>query len=67
MKEQYRVRHGGLMRCCLQSLDDAMAAAPEPPKEGDTLHCRFHDDNGGMIFRGGAWEWNQPPLKFAAT
>lgn len=58
--EQYAVRHGGLMRCCLASLGAAMVAATEPPKEGDTMHCKYHTDNGGMIFRNGAWEWNKP-------
>lgn len=49
------------MRCCLASIDDAMVAATDPPKEGDTMHCKYHNqDNGGMIFRDGAWEWNQP-------
>jgi hypothetical protein len=62
MKEKYLVRHGGLMRCCLLSLDDAMVAAELPPKEGDIIHCAYHDDNGGMIFRNGGWEWNAPAL-----
>lgn len=61
MKEKYLVRHGGLMRCCLLSLDDAMVAAAEPPKEGDTLHCKYHEsEQPDMIFRNGGWEWNRP-------
>jgi hypothetical protein len=60
MKEQYRVRHGGLMRCCLASLDDAMVAATEPPKEGDKAECRYCKDSYGMRFRDGAWEWAKP-------
>lgn len=64
---QYRVHHGGLMRCCLASLDEAMAARTEPPAEGETLHCKYHDDNGGMIFRNGAWEWNRPAMPWGET
>lgn len=57
MKGIYRVRHGGLMRCCLQSLDDAMVEAIEPPKEGDTLRCKWCKDEDGMVFHAGAWQW----------
>ncbi len=60
MIEKYEVRIGGLMRCCLSTLEDFMARAKEQPKEGDTLLCRYHCNNGGMIFRNGAWEWNRP-------
>jgi len=56
MKDAYHVRHGGLMRCCLASLDEAMVAAEHPPKEGDLLQCKYHDGEG-MRFRDGAWEW----------
>ncbi len=56
MKETYRVRHGGLMRCCL----DAMVAVVEPPKEGDSLRCSYCHDESGMIFRDGAWQWAKP-------
>ncbi len=56
----YRVRQGGLMRCCLQSLDDAMVAASAQPKEGDTARCAYCDDEYGMVFRDGAWQWAKP-------
>jgi len=56
----YRVFQGGLMRCCLATLDDYMAKTDKPPQEGDTLPCAYHSDNGGMIFRDGAWRWNRP-------
>ena len=55
----YRVRPGGLMRCCTQTLDDEMNRATEKPKEGDTLHCKYCDDPYGMVFVGGAWQWNK--------
>jgi hypothetical protein len=58
---EYRVRHGGLMRCCLASLQGAMAERTEPLQEGETIFCKYCDpNNGGMIFRNGAWEWNRP-------
>lgn len=53
MKEMYSVRHGGLMRCCLLALDDAMVMADEPPKEGDRLKCRYCPT--WMQFEGGSW------------
>lgn len=59
-RREYRVYQGGLMRCCLATLDDFMATTEHPPKEGDILHCAYHGDNGGMIFRDGAWHWNRP-------
>ncbi len=61
---RYLVRHGGLMRCCLASIDEEMQRRiddEEGPKEGDTLACKYcKAENGGMIFRDGAWEWNRP-------
>lgn len=62
MKERYRVRQGGLMRCCIASLDEAMEAATEPPKEDDRLQCKWCGKlgTGAMIFRDGAWEWDRP-------
>ena len=55
----YRVRPGGLMRCCLLTLDEEMNIATEKPKDGDTLHCKWCDDPYGMVFVGGAWQWNK--------
>jgi hypothetical protein len=55
----YKVYHGGLLRCCLASLDEAMAKATEPPKDGDRIKCQYHDN--WMIFRDGAWKWDVVP------
>ena len=56
---EYKLRPGGLMRCCTQTLADVMEVATEQPKEGDVLRCNYcKRDN--MIFRDGAWEWNRP-------
>ncbi len=59
---KYEVRTGGLMRCGLATLDEYMQSIIDDdvgPQEGQTLQCRYHEGNGGMIFRDGAWEWNQ--------
>lgn len=56
----YNFRPGGLLRCCLATLEEFMAETEEPPKEGDILHCKYHEDLGGMIFHDHAWEWNTP-------
>lgn len=55
----YRVRPGGLMRCCLQTLDDEMNKATEKPTEGATLHCRYCDEPYGLVYTAGAWQWNK--------
>jgi hypothetical protein len=61
MAVPYRVRPGGLMRCCIETLTEAMKNATTEPKDGDTMLCAYcKPENGGMIFRDGAWEWNRP-------
>lgn len=57
----YNIRMGGLLRCCLSSLDGAMKEATEPPKEGDTLSCKCCGD--GMVYHADAWEWKGVPPK----
>jgi hypothetical protein len=63
----YYFKHGGLMRCCLGSLDDEMLRrqkAGEPMMvEGQTLACQYHDgpamickpDESGELW----WQWNR--------
>lgn len=58
--ESYKLRIGGLLRCCTQSLADAMAEATEEPKEGDHVDCKWCKGEG-MRFRDGAWEWAREP------
>lgn len=60
MTTLYKLRHGGLFRCCIASLDEHMAQANAEPKEGDTLRCRYCKDEYGMIFHDGAWQWAKP-------
>lgn len=56
--DYYRVRIGGLMRCCIATIDVKMVAATKPPKDGDTMSCLYCKD-GRMCFRDDAWEWDQ--------
>lgn len=58
MAQQYKVRSGGLMRCCEATLSTAMAIAEVAPQEGDVLACKYCSST--MRFRDGAWEWNRP-------
>lgn len=58
MREVYRVKQGGLMRCCLASLDDHVVERDEDQhfKEGEILPCKWCKSS--MIFTDGAWQWN---------
>ena len=56
MSEQ-RVRLGGLMRCCIESITGENSASPA---EGDTLQCGWCSSE--VRFRDGAWEWAALPL-----
>lgn len=58
--EKYLVEHGGLMRCCLATLQEHMANAKASPKEGEVLPCKYHPQDNSMIFRNGVWIWNRP-------
>jgi hypothetical protein len=51
-----RVRIGGLMRCCMATLDTTVIK--KAPKEGDTIECRYCSDQ--MVWKDGAWEWVRP-------
>lgn len=51
----YDVREGGLFRCCLASLHEAMARAEQLPRNGDVLTCDICSEQ--MVYRLGAWEW----------
>lgn len=54
----YKVRHGGLMRCCLATLSDRMPTCAEDPKEGEKIACVYCST--GITFHDGAWEWDRP-------
>lgn len=52
-----RIRIGGLFRCCIATCEEAMFAATELPKEGETLTCK-HCKKTSMVYRDGAWQWS---------
>lgn len=57
-KRNYQIRVGGLMRCCLASLNEKCTELKHV--EGEVfpcLHC-----TSSMVFRDGAWEWLADPL-----
>jgi hypothetical protein len=58
-RAKYRVRSGGLMRCCLSALDELQATSAETPKEGDKVRCICCSHS--MLYRDGAWEWAGGP------
>lgn len=48
-----RIRIGGLMRCCLQTISECTAIVGP----GSVLSCRFCSDSM-RVARDGVWEWN---------
>lgn len=63
-----RVRIGGLMRCCMETLQLAAIAAKDNPvesREGDRLACRYC--RAEMVYRNAAWEWDGDRVPAAAT
>jgi hypothetical protein len=53
------------MRCCLLTIGDLYPDGPaRVAVEGQELQCKYAESpDHRMIFRGGAWEWNPPPLE----
>ena len=47
------IRPGGLMRCCVQTLNELPADRVD--REGEVLKCNYCE--GWMRFCKGAWEW----------
>jgi hypothetical protein len=54
-----RVRPGGLMRCCLETIRDRYQdESAQVAIEGQCLQCKYSaSPTHRMIFRKGAWEW----------
>lgn len=65
-EQEYVVRQGGLMRCCLLTLKDWYLHLEEPggglTLEGKVLPCRFC--NSSMVFVQGGWEWNRAKTNY---
>lgn len=63
----YAVRQGGLMRCCLATLQEAAEAGTLPWQVGEAkLDCQFEEPGNAQmrLAADGVWEWNSP---FTAT
>lgn len=56
--KHWAIRQGGLMRCCIATIQEEMESQSALPMEGDRLQCKHHPNNGGMIFKDNVWEWN---------
>lgn len=59
MSEAHKVRPGGLMRCCIETVSDQETAHAGEAKEGDRLTCKYGCGGGQMVLRDGAWEWDR--------
>ena len=54
MPRSKTIRHGGIMRCCVQTI----AEDKGPDVEGRTLACKYESSvEPTVIYRDGAWEW----------
>ena len=54
-RNRHMLRIGGVMRCCIATLDERVARDREP-QEGEKLPCNWC--SSGLIYRDGAWEWD---------
>ena len=52
---EHRLRPGGVMRCCVATLEKR--ALDNPPYEGERLPCDYC--SSALIYRDGAWEWER--------
>lgn len=60
-----KIRIGGLMRCCIETVGDLYPDGPaQTAHQGQILQCKYAEDNPEhrMIFRDGAWEWLEKKL-----
>lgn len=62
MSTSDKIRIGGLMRCCIETVNILYAENPGmAATEGQTLQCKYapEDPDHRMRFRDGAWEWDR--------
>lgn len=56
-----RMKTGGLMRCCIETISDMYPGGPARiATEGQRVQCKYGHDHGRMIFRDGFWRWDHP-------
>jgi len=59
-RQEYRVKQGGLTRCCLESLTNQVFAMTERPADGTVLDCEYEKEgNANLILEGFTWRWNR--------
>jgi len=57
-----RINAGGMMRCCLKSLELAKKL-PDECAEGEIVPCRYSaDPSHTWVLRKGVWAWNRPAV-----
>jgi hypothetical protein len=55
-----RLSIGGLMRCCVETWDEAMRTA-RGWQDGDTLQCKYTtSEYHRMVREDGLWSWSFP-------
>lgn len=57
--EPFRVRIGGLFRCCMQTLDVKAAEGSLKGEEGERVTCLYCKKET-MVFHDGAYQWVGP-------
>lgn len=60
---QTKVAQGGLMRCCLATIDEYVAThADQSPKFGLILDCKYEKPGNAQVVldTSGIWRWNRP-------
>ena len=59
--EETKLNIGGLMRCCIKTLEDWMDAHKDDDvADGTKIKCRWCK-NGQMVLEGGIWMWDKQP------
>lgn len=51
------VYQGGLMRCCLATLNEAMNKRNTEPEDGEAMDCQYCKNP--MIYHGDGWHWDR--------
>jgi tartrate dehydratase alpha subunit/fumarate hydratase class I-like protein len=56
----YTVRHGGLFRCCLATLEEEYDDKhPDSFHVGEILTCKYCKKPTMVLAKDGVWEWNR--------
>lgn len=53
MSRNLNLNHGGVMRCCVETLN----TTDGPEDEGTVLPCKWCKSS--LIVKGGVWRWNK--------